>query len=229
MSTDALYTSALLSLHLRFELFLEDLFYSCITGQSEISDCVPEVTFSSRDQAKNLLFGNIDYVTWMPYRGVEEIAKRTFSNGVPFSRLQRQVDEKKFLGELTAVRNAIAHQSASSLKKIEGLTSSMRPRRRNAAGYLQHTTQGDTQFSRSCSSVLVIASALTQPDIVAAKRVLSPESAYGKNDPAVKGKYQCVICTATILHRVKYGKIGACSKCARIGGSKKGSWQRVYF
>lgn len=228
LSSDALYTSGLLSLHIRFELFLEDLFYSCITGKSGLDDCAPELTFSSREQASNLLFGNLNYVTWMPYGEVERISKRTFSDGAPFSRLRRHADEKSFLEELTLVRNAVAHQSAPSLKKIENLTSPMRARRRNPAGYLQYTVQGDTHFRRYCSSILIIASALTRPNISAAKRVLSPEAAYNKNDEVTKGCYLCINCAGTKNLRTKIGRLGDCSKCKKSGARTKTGWRRVY-
>lgn len=228
LSTDALFSSALLSLHLRFELFLEDLFYSCITESSGIADCVPEIAFSTRTQAQRIFFGHLDYPVWMPYeKGAEKLGKRAFVNGGPFSRLKRQADERRFLEDFTAVRNAIAHQSDSSLKKVAHLTASMRARRRTPAGFLQHSVQGDTQFNNYTSSVLVIASALSRSDISAAKAVLSPETDYLKSDLAPGGKYQCVTCGKYKTLRSKWGKIGDCTRCKGMKIKQK-TWRRVY-
>lgn len=235
LSADSLYNSALLSLHLRFELFLEDLFYSCITDTSGISDSEPEVIFSTRQQAESIFFGHLPFPVWMPYsKGAEKVAKRAFKDGGPFSRLSRQPDEKKFLTELTDMRNAVAHQSKSALSKVEHLTSPMRARSRHPAGYLQSTSQGVTRYSEYISSILVIARALSEPDLASAKRILSPESPYKHNDEAGRGRYSCVVCGHSKSVRTVDGKIGHCTKCRRLLQSTSnsrqptGNWRRVY-
>lgn len=229
MSVDALFTSAFLSMHLRFELFLENLFYSCITGNSQISDCRPHLIFANRTQAENIFFGGVPFPVWMPYKtGVEPIANRAFADGGPFSRLDKQPDEQLFLKQLSDIRNAIAHQSSSALKKVEHLTSQMRPRRRTPAGYLQNSAQGQTQYSIYASSLMVIASALAKPDRASAKQILAPESEYQNNEQATAGKYQCVRCGHYKVLRGKTRiKLGSCSRCIKLKNKPK-SWRRVY-
>ena len=229
MSVDALFSSAFLSMHLRFELFLEDLFYSCITGSSMIADCKPHVTFESRLQAESIFFGGVAFPIWMPYKkGAEQIALRAFIDGGPFFRLQKQPDEYSFLKQLSELRNAIAHQSSSALETVKPLTSQMRPRRRTPAGYLQHTVQGQTQYSIYASSLLVVASALSKPDRSSAKLILSPESDFQNEELASAGKYQCVKCgNYKTLRGKKKVKLGACTRCLQLKNKPK-TWRRVY-
>lgn len=229
MSVDALFTSAFLSMHLRFELFLEDLFYSCITGNSMISDCEPHIIFENRAQAESIFFGGVAFPIWMPYqKGAEQIALRAFVDGGPFSRLQKQPDECAFLKKLSELRNAIAHQSSSALKQVEPLTSQMRPRRRTPAGYLQHTVQGQTQYSIYASSLMVVASALAKPDRASAKLILSPESEFQNGERTPSGKYQCVRCgNYKVLRGKKKVKLGPCARCLQLKNQPK-SWRRVY-
>lgn len=226
MSVDAIFTSAFLSMHLRFELFLEDLFYSCITGSSEIEDCFPSIVFKSRDQAEIIFFGGTSFPVWMPYtQGAEKIAGRAFANGGPFFRLQKQTDERKFLKSMSELRNAIAHQSKSALQKVEPLTSPMRPRRRTPAGYLQNIVQGQTQYAIYSSSLLVIASSLSQKSLTSAKNILSPEDHFQKGENASAGKYQCINCGKykTLRNKNKV-ELGNCDRCSQ----KTKAWRRAY-
>ncbi|MGG7104639.1 hypothetical protein [Rhodococcus sp. 24CO] len=225
---DAIFSSAFLSMHLQFELFLEDLFYSCITGNSNIADCEPEIKFANRNQAEQIFFGGVAFPIWMPYaNGAEEIAKRAFVGGGPFARLQKQSDERKFLKDLTALRNAIAHQSSTALKKVEPLTSAMNPRRRTPAGYLQNLVQGETQYSLHSASLLGVASALSKTDLASAKKVMSPEDEYQKDEQTSAGRYQCVSCGKYKTLRAKRGKLGSCTRCLTLAKRPK-AWRRVY-
>jgi len=228
-STDALFNSALLSLHLRFELFLENLFYSCITESSGISDCLPEVRFQNRDQAEQIFFGHLEFPVWMPYeKGAEKVASRAFVDGYPFTRLMGHTDERKFLEDFSSIRNAIAHQSKSALDKVEHLTKGMPAGRRTPAGFLQSSHQGTTQFKSYCSAILIIASALTKPDIAAAKSILSLEGEYQKKQKTkTGGKFQCVTCGFRKVIRSKNTEIGNCSRCKQKGNPTK-TWRRVY-
>ncbi|WP_455901140.1 hypothetical protein [Rhodococcus gordoniae] len=227
-SIDALFTSAFLSLHMAFENFLEELFYSAATGASGIIDCHPLTEFASRERAELVFLSGKKYIDWMPYESnTLKLAERALENGAPFSRINRQPTEIQILKDVSALRNAIAHQSAHSLRQASRLTSTMPPRRRHVAGYLQDRTQGVTRYSTLTTDLRSIASALSAPDISTAKQYLNPEKAWSVNDSPQRGKYICVRCARSKTKRTDREKLGSCRACTTARRSQLG-WRRDY-
>ena len=225
---DSLFHAAFLSMHAHFEIFLEDLFYSAVTGNSGIPECTPTVTFENRDQASKILFNNQDYVDWMPYpRGVLKISKLAFGAENPFDRLRRQERENQVLVEFSLLRNAIAHESRHSIRKIEYLTSTMKPRRKNIAGYLQHMTSGNSQFSAYATDIRIIATALAAPSMSAAKSRLSLEMPHAKGEKPGPGQFECATCGISRTLRSASQQIGKCKVCNNRNVRQIG-WRRKY-
>jgi hypothetical protein len=228
-SLDALFTSSFLSLHSHFEIFLEDLFFSTVTGSSGIADCEPQVIFESREQAQQIFLATQSYINWMPYeKGAQKFTRRAYKSGSPFARLRRQPDEQSVLKEISSLRNAIAHQSRHSLREVEHLTKPMRPRRRNVAGYLQNRVQGSTQFSLHATSIRRVASALAASDVKTAKTIwLSPETGYKATDAPGSGRFLCVGCGNTKTIRSNTEKLKRCTRCNARRRLQLG-WRRDY-
>jgi hypothetical protein len=215
-------------MHSHFEIFLEDLFYSVVTDRSGISECLPHVVFQDREQANLILFNSRNYVDWMPYKeGIRKISRLAFKSGSPFERLERQQYENEVLAQFTDLRNAIAHQSRYSLRKIERLTSTMRPRRRNPAGFLQSRSSGVSNFSAYATDIRVIAAALASSDISSAKQRLSPEEPYKASAQPGRGIYECARCGTTRTMRSSTSQIGLCKVCRRRNLPQLG-WRRKY-
>jgi ribosomal protein S14 len=227
-SLDGLFRFSFLSMHSDFEIFLEDLFYSAVTGSSGIENCVPHVTFINRDQANLIFFNDKSYVNWMPYpRGARKISRAAFVSGSPFDRLENQRRENDVLLEFTNLRNAIAHRSQHALKQIEHLTKPMKPRRRHAAGYLQSRSSGMSKFSSYATDIRIIAAALASPNVAQAKQRLSPEEPYGTSEKPGPGKYECATCGISRTLQSPKKKIGICKICLRRNVNQIG-WRRTY-
>lgn len=227
-SVDALFSSAAITLHANFETFLEDLFYSCITGRSGIDSCDPYITFKDRSQAEVVLFGNVSYATWLPFdKGTKKHSQRGFRTGEPFDRLRRHPTEQHSLETFTNLRNAAAHQSKYSLDKVSALTGAMRPRRRHVAGFLQHKEQGVTNYGNYTTNLRSIASAFSAPDLRSAKWNLSPETAYSSNNIPGKGHYECIGCAGRQTVRTNSSQLVKCSNCNTRRPQQLG-WRRIY-
>lgn len=228
-SLDALFNAAFLSLHSQFELFLEDLFFSTVTGSSGISDCAPHAVLDTRDKARLVYFPRQTYLTWLPFsENARQISKRVYASGSPFDRLTRQSDELRVLSSFTKLRNAIAHQSRHALKEVEPFTQPLRPRRRIVSEYLQVTTQSRTQFSDYCTRIRAIAAALSAPDTPSAKIILTPEDPYRQDESPGRGRYRCVICGHSRNIRSNQEKLPRCAQCKRREIRQKSNWQRIY-
>jgi hypothetical protein len=228
-SLDALFHASFLSLHSHFEIFLEDLFYSTMTGASRIAECAPHAVFESREKVQLLFFANVNYVSWMPFdQHAKKISRRAYISGSPFDRLSRQSVESNLLKEFTNIRNAIAHKSKHSLREVEPLIRQMRPGRRNVAEYLQNTSQSTTQFGLYTTGVRAIAAALSAADVAAAKDILTPEDPYRLGETPGPGRYRCVACGHCRNVGSRVEKLKLCSICERRENFKSRQWQRVY-
>jgi hypothetical protein len=219
---DAIYTSSFLAAHTAFESFLEDLFYSAVVGRSGIADCVPFTTFDNRENAERVFMGGKSFIDWLPFeQHSHKIAKRAFLQALPFGRLDRHLAEKKTLENMGILRNAIAHQSTFATRRASELTSSMNPRRRHVAGYLQDQVQGDTRYSLFTISMRAIAQALSARDTFTAKQFLSPEQGYNNGTSPGLGKFECTTCGRTTRVRSIKAPLPRCTNCSNAARRQK--------
>jgi len=122
-----------------FEGLLEDLFVGVLVGGVDRGRrVVPRVTFKSHSVARDVMLGGRSYVEWLPYHHTDRRAGAFFRGGFPFSNLSRS--EKRELGRIILIRNAVAHQSRAALRQFEveviGAIPLM-PAERTPAGYLR--------------------------------------------------------------------------------------------
>lgn len=228
-SLDAIFESAVLNLYTAFELLVEDLFFSVLLGDSGLQDAGGAVLFASRQQAESVLLGDKNYLSWLPFdKGVLPLAERLLVDGRPFVRLNRHDPELTSLEEIHRVRNAIAHQSASSQKKISGLTVGLRPGRRHVAGLLQHVQQGSTIQVTYSRTVRQVAMALADADDLTARNRLSAERPYQANSVAPAGRYQCTVCRARLRITKASDKLPPCPTCKAGHARGPRDWQRIY-
>lgn len=109
-----------LQLHSRFETFLEELFVSCLVGESgiEVDRLVRPV---GRTNAQSLLGGDGrdgEYLTWLPLERTFSRADLMFKFGRPFARLAYRPAVTTAVKELVVVRNAVAHPSQVAHRKL---------------------------------------------------------------------------------------------------------------
>ena len=228
-SLDALFESALLNLYTAFELFVEDLFYSVLLGDSGIPSASGVVTFSDRAQAEAVLLGGRDFLRWLPLdTGAIPRAHLVLEQGHPFDRLERHPQESATLDEMRLLRNAIAHDSGSARAKVAALTAGLRPRRRHPAGLLQDVQQGVTQHSNYSTVVRLVAAALAEPDDVRARNSLSPEKPYSSGAAPGPGRYECTRCRRRTTIRSKRQELFKCSACQRAHVKGQKEWRRIY-
>lgn len=109
----------------------------------------PLVTVNSDRVARDIVNSDRSYVNWLPYdRYTRKRARAFFSTGRPFSNLPKPERDK--LARIAILRNALAHESAASLRVFEReftAGKALRPNERRPAGYLRgiHSV-GQTRF-----------------------------------------------------------------------------------
>lgn len=124
-----------------YERQLEALFMGLLTGNltHPTAAVKPLATFTSVQAADVIVRDGKNYVDWLPFD--QHTMKRAtiyFEDGEPFDRLDKT--QRRVLEELGLLRNALAHQSAHSLRRFRaelvdgnGLPTSQS----NPAGYLR--------------------------------------------------------------------------------------------
>jgi hypothetical protein len=131
-----------------FEYFLESqIIYLCNPnsnwGPKEINGLirryVRKISEENPSRVKAMLTMGASYTDYLPYERTERKARVLFARGRPFSLLPATHSE--IIKRAHVVRNLIAHESEHSMKqfmKVVCSRYSLRPERRNAAGYLFH-------------------------------------------------------------------------------------------
>lgn len=228
-SANVVLESSFSSAYAAFESFLEDLFFSVVTGHSDIQGAAGVVTFSNRALAERVLVASGDYLKWLPWSdGAKKVASRYLVDGVPFDRLSRAQEERSALEEARLLRNAVAHTSGRAIKDVRTLIEQMPPRERTVAGYLASTDQGVTQYAAHMSNFRAVSSALVESTEAQAAGHLLPPAPYGKGDAAPAGTYVCATCRFRHRSRRKSSVLPECSQCRARSGRQVIKWQRVW-
>lgn len=86
---DHIYESTFLDLVSYFEIFIEDLFFSCILGKAALLDVKPTIEFPTRRLAEILSSGSHrGHATWSKMQDVFGRAEIFLRDGRPFTRLR---------------------------------------------------------------------------------------------------------------------------------------------
>lgn len=123
----------------------------------------PWVSIRSPAIARELLYSGRSYVDFFPYERTEQVAKRFFRGGRPYTNFDQAT--KAELAFLHAMRNDIAHRSRASQAKFEnmciGRGITLPTRDMVTHRYLQTLfSVGRTRFEHHVSQLLSIAQQL---------------------------------------------------------------------
>ena len=113
------YTGGFLEFHAFSERAIEKLFIGLLQGSLRSADSTvrSKVRVLSRAVAADIVKGDRPYVDWLPYsRYTVPRAHAFFTGGRPFDRLSS--DDISALEESGIIRNALAHQSATALRRF---------------------------------------------------------------------------------------------------------------
>ena len=124
-------------LFMKFEAFIEELFYSYALGNSPITGTTPArtVTLSSESDIEHLFSGGKEYPDWTRWDFVASQSSLFFSPS-PFQVLYSHMS---ILNELKTIRNALSHISGAAQKKYQTLV-------RNRLGYFPATGMDVSSF-----------------------------------------------------------------------------------
>ncbi|MCP4308720.1 MAG: hypothetical protein GY788_28370 [bacterium] len=191
-----------LDLHSQLETFLEEIFLSCLMGESgvETDRLIEPVTRSSAmDLLRHGSSRSNEYLTWLPLDRTIERAHSVFRWGQPFSRLEYRPAISGTITELVTVRNAVAHPSQAAAKKFrllaerKGYTNARRP-----ADYLLAVREGASELSHLVAVVRAVARGLAEPAQAEVSAVLGPERQFHTSEKSVPpGAYDCTVCGLT--------------------------------
>ena len=144
---DRAYEGLFLSVNIAIEQFIEDLFIGLLVAeqgvQSSRPDVLPRIIVKSHKVAKEVVLGaRRNYIDWLPYHNTIDLANVFFRGGRPFSDLTNTQYQSQYqtLQKCHCIRNALAHQSAHSLRKFEDFVigaTNVPTRERKPASYLR--------------------------------------------------------------------------------------------
>ena len=122
------------------ERSIERAFLGILMGRYEHSDrrVRPLVAIRSEAVAQRVVAGGKSYADWIPYRYTKGRADAFFSAGRPFSELAG--GDVAVLEQLATMRNAIAHESAYSVRRFRSVFTAgkaLRPSELTPSGYLR--------------------------------------------------------------------------------------------
>lgn len=113
-----IYGAIFLAAYASFEGLLEDLFLKLLTGRVKMPHSIRcKAVFRSDTAARGVVFGDRKYLDWVPYDRTIKRAESHFYGGRPFTRLDD--NEKRLVGQVCIIRNAIAHQSRHARTKFD--------------------------------------------------------------------------------------------------------------
>ena len=119
LDVERAYGGVFLEFHAFVERSIEELFLGLLRGrlQSSYKSVKPLVKVKSDRTARAIVQGGRSYVDWLPYKQhTLPRAQAFFSSGKPFSWLRES--EIEAFEDAALIRNALAHQSASALRKF---------------------------------------------------------------------------------------------------------------
>jgi hypothetical protein len=226
---DHIYESTFLDLVSYFEVYLEDLFFSCVLGRSALNDVQPLLTFSARTQAEAVTRGTDRvFSSWSKMKDVMPRAESFLKDGRPFSRLRGRDRDLDVLSSGLRIRNAIAHRSSSAREQFSRLQLvGLAPSRRTPAGYLQQLVGTTSRHETLVNAYGRIANALAAPKLGAAERFLQQESPYDSGQKAPIGEYVCLVCGLTIRGGRSLPRCAGCAPCTTCGRRPTSHFQRV--
>ena len=106
-----------LHLHASYETFLNDLFLDIVSSQSGLLNVSSHVNLTDRKRVREILYGDVDQMEWLPITRVCARAGRFLALGQPFTRLRFRKLEP--IDNLRHVRNRIAHHGEKARETYE--------------------------------------------------------------------------------------------------------------
>lgn len=211
---------ATLQLHSRLETFFEDLFISCLMGESGI-EVDRLVAPEDRTTAYSIIGLDLrregQYVTWLPVSLAYERAAHVFRLGRPFSRLVYRPGISQGVNELIVLRNAVAHPSQRAFQKFVELAGQRNYHVERAADFLLAQREARSEFEHLASLIRAVARALAEPTEADVEAILGPERLFSSAERRVPpGKYRCSSCGA-VVHLKSVGELPLC-QCDIPGG-----------
>jgi len=124
----------------QFEAMLEEVFVGLISGRlkSPKTGISPRANFFSDGVLKDIIYGERDYLDWLPYNRTETLARRFLTAGRPFTDLDD--GRKSEIKRIVLTRHSIAHKSEFSKRQfVEKVIASavLLPHEKTPAGYLR--------------------------------------------------------------------------------------------
>ncbi|MBW2741527.1 MAG: hypothetical protein JRE64_22400 [Deltaproteobacteria bacterium] len=116
-------TSAFLKMFICWEEFLENLFINYLIGEPSIDGTQVNTFVSpqSPEHAHKILIGTQKYVDWANHEIVRRLANIFFENGEPLATNIASISSE--LSDLKTIRNAAAHVSSTTQRKLDALSS----------------------------------------------------------------------------------------------------------
>ena len=234
---DHVYSSTFLALTSAFEVFQEELFFSCVLGKSEIRRVKSKVDFSSRAELEQLaqFAEGRTLLSWSRMRDNIRRAELFLHAGRPFSRLKRRQRDLDVLHTGTVVRNAIAHESRQARTRFRELAlGALPPSRRVPAGFLRQEVGEITQHENLTLEYERLAHALAARTDRTAWRLLRDEAPYRSGERVRRGTYECKSCHKRVRHRSRQLRLPQCpgchpGPCPMCSASPKSSFLRVFL
>jgi len=157
------YAGLYLDIFTEFESMIEDLFIGLLSGQlhSKCYNIKRRVKMQPSSMVQEVLFAGKSYLDWLPYKArTVNRASIFFDNGKPFTLLLEQ--QIANLDNYHAIRNALAHRSASAINKFENVISGMTllPQEKSPPGYLRskpYASSTQTQYEIATIELVSIA------------------------------------------------------------------------
>jgi hypothetical protein len=143
---NSVYESLFLRAVIGFELFCDGLFFSILDGSVRYSSrrALSMLSARSGKAARRIVLGTRNYLDWIPYDKMSKTVRVYLRDGKPFTNLDDKHDPtvkllKDSLETIVIIRNAIAHESASAIRKFESAIGrrNLRPRERTPGAYLR--------------------------------------------------------------------------------------------
>lgn len=217
-----------LNLHSQVETLLEEVFLSCLMGESGV-DVEPLVSPASREHAKDLISlnaGRGEYLNWLPIAVVTQRARVMFRFGRPFSRLEYRPSIAAGLKELVIVRNAVAHPSQVAARKFAELAAAKGYGSSRPADLLLSVREGASELEHQIALVRAIALGIAEASEADVEPILGPERHFDSGERGVPpGDYSCVECRASVqladggdLHLCPCmaNPAGPCATCGQV-------------
>ncbi|QMW64917.1 hypothetical protein H4N58_11795 [Mumia sp. ZJ1417] len=227
----ALYESALLSLTKSLETFLEEYFLLLLhspAARVEVGGYAAIVTLSNREAVDQMFGLEENYLDWLPFGRTVARAEQFFPSGSPFHRLERASQEKRLLKVNYAMRNAVAHNSGTAVKKFLDLPEvmSLPVRTRSVAEYLRWrdpVTRAETWADHRVA-IGAIVKALAASSEADARAFMGTEDPFKSGDSPGSGAYRCHSCSKLVTLPYPGSRLRPCTGCHRTTSYYRRVW-----